>query len=76
MSGGVRGGIVWRVIPLAASSGLAFVGVVVIAAVLLVWWLLRAETRDDEAAKTEQEAAQQAEHEAAREADEDRLNAP
>jgi hypothetical protein len=62
------------VIPLAASSGLAFAGVVVIAAVLLVWWLLRAETREDQATKMEQEAAQQAEQEAVHPADEGRLN--
>jgi hypothetical protein len=67
-------------LPIASSSGPAFIGVVVIGAALLLWWLLRGETRDEEAAKAEQEAAHRAEQEAtleaARTADEDRLSAP
>ncbi len=64
-------------------------GVIVLAAVLLVWWLLRAETREDEAEqaagrraqeeaarRAQEEAGQQAEPEAARTTDEGGLNAP
>ncbi len=48
-------GIVSRMLPLAAASGLAIVGVVILAAVLFLWWLLRAESGDEAA---EQEAEQ------------------
>jgi hypothetical protein len=34
-------------LPLAASSGLAIIGGAASAAVLFLWWLLRAETRDE-----------------------------
>ncbi len=67
-------------LPLASSTGPAFIGVVVIGAALLLWWLLRGETRDEEAAQAEQEAARRGAHETARPvastADEDRLSAP
>ncbi len=67
-------------LPLASSTGPAFIGVVVIGAALLLWWLLRGETRDEEAAQAEQEAARRAEQETARPvastADEDRFSAP
>jgi hypothetical protein len=43
-------------LPIASSSGPAFIGVVVIAAALFLWWLLRSESRDDAAAKLVQEA--------------------
>lgn len=33
-------------VPLAAASGDAFMAVVVLCAVLAIWWLLRAERRD------------------------------
>lgn len=34
-------------LPLAASSGLAIIGGATSASVLFLWWLLRAETRDE-----------------------------
>jgi hypothetical protein len=56
-------------LPIASSSGPAFIGVVVIAATLFLWWLLRSESRDEAAAKAAQEAepetAQQVEPEVA-----------
>ena len=57
-------GIVSRMLPLAAASGLAVAGGVILAALLFLWWLLRAESGDEAAA------------EAAREADQDPLGAP
>jgi hypothetical protein len=76
------------VLPLASSSGPAFIAVVVIAAALLLWWLLRGETRDEQAAKAEREATREAELQnvgnatqetaltATHDADESRLSAP
>ncbi|HEV3035942.1 MAG TPA: hypothetical protein VGX72_14280 [Solirubrobacteraceae bacterium] len=61
-------GIVCSMLPLAASSGLAIIGGATSASVLFLWWLLRAETRDeaqeaaaeDEPASGEPQAAQAA----------------
>jgi hypothetical protein len=44
-------------LPIASSSGPAFIGVVVIAAALFLWWLLRGESRDAAEAKAAQEEA-------------------
>ncbi len=48
-------GIRARMLPLAASSGLAIAGGVILAAILLLWWLLRAELREEAAAEQEAE---------------------
>jgi hypothetical protein len=70
-------------LPLASSSGPAIIGVVVIGAVLLLWWLLRGETREKETDAEREampEAAQEPTLEVAqappRAAGEDRLRAP
>jgi len=47
-------------LPIASSSGPAFIGVVVVGAALLLWWLLRGESRDEAAAKADQEAGGEA----------------
>jgi hypothetical protein len=60
--------IVYPMLPLASVSGPAFLAVVIVAAALFLWWLLRADTRD--------EAAPAAEPDAAREPERDRLSAP
>jgi hypothetical protein len=52
---------VCRMLPLASSSGPAFILVVVTAAALLALWLLRSETRDEEAAKAEPHDRQEVE---------------
>jgi hypothetical protein len=39
--------IVCSMLPLASSSGLAIIGGATSGAVLFLWWLLRAETRDE-----------------------------
>jgi threonine/homoserine/homoserine lactone efflux protein len=66
--GACSGAIVSLMLPIASSSGPAFIAVVVIGAALLLWWLLRAESRDEARATSEQEAE--------REAEQDRLSAP
>jgi cbb3-type cytochrome oxidase subunit 3 len=38
-------------LPVASSSGFAIISVAVLVAVLVVWWLLRAEARDEAAEK-------------------------
>jgi hypothetical protein len=80
-------GIVCSMLPLASVGGPVVIGVAVASAGLLVWWLLRAETRDEaaeQAEETEQaKETEQAEQEAARaageqvvpETDEDQLSA-
>jgi hypothetical protein len=47
-------GIVCSVLPLASASGPAFIAVVIISAALFLWWLLRSDTHDEEAAKAEE----------------------
>jgi hypothetical protein len=59
-----RGDIVSWMLPIASSSGPAFIGVVVIAAALLLWWLLRSESRDETKAKAEQEAERRVQQQA------------
>ena len=48
-------------LPLAASSGLAIIGGATSASVLFLWWLLRAETRDEarEAAAEDEPASRE-----------------
>jgi hypothetical protein len=60
--------IVCPMFPLASVSGPAFLAVVIVAAALFLWWLLRADTRD--------EAAPAAEPEPAHDPKRDRLSAP
>ncbi|MGD0453133.1 MAG: hypothetical protein ABSB69_06010 [Solirubrobacteraceae bacterium] len=55
-------------LPIASSSGPAIIAIAVISSTLLLWWLLRAETRDEEAAEAERDAA--------REGEQDRISAP
>ncbi len=55
-------------LPIASSSGPAIIAIAVISASLLLWWLLRAETRDEQAAEAERSEA--------RESEQDRLSAP
>jgi hypothetical protein len=75
-------------LPIASSSGPAFIGVVVIGAALFLRWLLRGESRDEAEAKAETQAGRRIEQRAAqdtelaaaqqavREPDDDRLSAP
>ncbi len=53
-------------LPIASSSGPAFIGVVVIAAALFLWWLLRSESRDEAAAKAAQDAERETQLQAER----------
>jgi len=56
------------VLPIASSSGPAIIAIAVISATLLLWWLLRAETRDEQAADAERDEPCEGER--------DRLSAP
>ena len=55
--------IVCCMLPLASVSGPLFIAVVVGSAALFLGWLLRADTRDEEAAQAERDAALEAERE-------------
>ena len=47
-------------LPIASSSGPAIIAIAVISATLLLWWLLRAETRDEEASENERDPTRKA----------------
>jgi hypothetical protein len=49
--------IVSLMLPLASASGLAIIGGATSASVLFLWWLLRAEARDEAAAERDRDAA-------------------
>ena len=48
-------------LPLASASGPAIIAIAVISATLLLWWLLRAEARDEETAEGEGKTAHESE---------------
>ncbi len=63
-------------LPLASASGPAIIAIAVISSTLLLWWLLRAETRDEEAERVGQDGAPKAGQDVAPEAEQDRISAP